>query len=40
MSNFELEYPLNTLKYHLSMVLHLGDSAIAGLILYTYGYQL
>ena len=29
-------YPLNTLNYHMSMVLHLGDAAIAGMILYTW----
>ena len=36
MSKFELGYQLNTLNYYLNMVLHLGEAAIAGMILYTW----
>ena len=35
-SAFELGYPLNTLNYHLVLLLHLGDEAIAGMILYVW----
>ena len=39
-STFELGYPLNTLNYHLVLLLHLGDEAIAGILDVVFNEQL